>query len=393
VPRSLNWLLVLLLFGAFGAVVVRALLARAEAGEDLPPYSVYSRGADGLADTARFLKRLGWEPVAVTRPVPLRTAGPPRLLILAEPGGGSPLPGAGDDLSDAEAHALLRWVEQGNTLLLCGRHTTALHHALDVVVTRGTDDEEEAVTLGKPNDYTRDVSGLVVEGRSTVRAAEGGQPLWQVAGQPGALLVGHGQGRVLVVADPSLLTPRGLRRADNVLFLYQVAALHAQDGRVYFDEYHHGLHSGGGFWDYLRYHQQHGLLLLVLIAAAVAGWSVAVRLGPAVPRPRAVHADAVDYASAVARIYQRAGVQRLLARGLARGFLAALTRHLHLRRAALPAEVLAAWRQHHPAASADRLQALLRGTAQLRRGEAPGRQLLAWARAFDQFLAEVGRVR
>jgi hypothetical protein len=131
----------------------------------------------------------------------------------------------------------------------------------------------------------------------------------------------------------------------------------------------------------------------VVLLAAVAAWSVAVRLGPAVPLPPQARADAVDYASAVARIYARAGVVRLPARALVRGFLAALTRRLHLRRNALPAEILRAWREQHPGDAGERLQALLRGVAALRKGEVSERQLLEWTQAFDKFQAEMTRAR
>jgi hypothetical protein len=79
----------------------------------------------------------------------------------------------------------------------------------------------------------------------------------------------------------------------------------------------------------------------------------------------------------------------LLARTLVRSFLGALTRHLRLRRNALPAEVLAAWRLHDPGPSMTRLQTLLRGVGELRRGEVSERQLLAWAQAFGQFMSEI----
>src|SRR5262249_21484147 len=149
---------------------------------------------------------------------------------------------------------------------------------------------------------------------------------------------------------------RGLLRAnrENVLFLANLAALDSVDGTVYFDEYHHGLRSGGGVWGYLYYFNQHWVILQLLLVAAVAGWGMAMRLGAAVPAPKTAKADAVDYASAVARIYQRAGVRDVLARSLARDFLGALCRHLRLRRKALPAEVLKAWRERYPAGGSAR---------------------------------------
>jgi hypothetical protein len=245
------------------------------------------------------------------------------------------------------------------------------------------------------------VERISLGSRATLRSEGGALPLWRLGDRPAALLVRRGQGRVLLVADPGLLKRRGLvrddgePRDDNAVFLANVVALHSRGGEVYFDEYHHGIRSGGGFWSYLAYRGEHVTLLPLLLVVLVAGWAWAVRLGPAVPAPREARADAVEYASALGRLYRRSGARRLLARTLVRDFLGALTRHLRLRRQALPAVILAAWRQQHaPAndshalhASTARLQALLRGVTELRKGDITDRQLLAWTQRFDQFVA------
>jgi hypothetical protein len=277
------------------------------------------------------------------------------------------------------------------------RKNTTLHQALRVVVSedaRRDDEHFTPVDLGAAGGYIEDIEHLSVGSRATLRA-EGGLPLWWVGEQPGAVLLRRKNGHVLVVADARLLTREGLIRSDgeprddNVVFLANVAALDGRDGKVYFDEYHHGLRSGGGFWSYLGYHGEKATLLLILVVLLVASWTWAVRLGPAVPTPKTTSADAVEYASALARLYQRTGTRRLLARTLVRGFLGALTRQLRLRRNALPAEILAAWRLHDPGPSMTRLQTLLRGVGELRRGEVSERQLLAWAQAFGQFTSEM----
>jgi len=401
--RLWSWLLVLLLLGAFAAAAAYALARRAEAGRGMPEHSVYSEGPNGLADAARFLRRAGWEPVAVTRPVQhTRYRG---LLILTEPGTPSVL-GTDYGLPEGDVRALLHWVEAGNTLLYCGRHATALHQALGVPLSTDETDSRDDPHAAEPvagSPYTEDVSRIVVEGRDQL-LNERVPALWRVDGRPGAVVLEWGRGRVILVADPSILTRRGLREPsrddrsyearkgqDNAVFLCNVAWRDAQGSKVYFDEYHHGLNSGGGVWGYLAYHRAQWVLVPIVLLAGVAAWSVAVRLGPAVSVPEAARADAVDYASAVARIYQRAGVVRRPARALVRGFLAALTRHLHLRRNALPAEILRAWQRQHPAESAQRLQGLLRGVTALRRGDVSERQLLEWSQAFDKFQASMVR--
>jgi hypothetical protein len=376
--------LALLPVGAFLAVAALLLRERAEAGRGLPPFSVYSDEADGLAEAAHLLGELGWRPVAVTRPIN-QTANR-GLLVLAEPAGSGPLADPGG-INEDEAKGILRWVEAGNTLLFCSRQESALHEALEMsAVADGRADGGKLVAAQteEAGGYTAGVDRVGVRD-GTALYAPGGLTLWRAREGAGAVLVRRGAGRVVVVSDPTMLTRRGLLREDNAVFLADVAARGARDGVVYFDEYHHGFRSAGGFWGYLNHYGQQTLFVPLFLALGAAAWSAGVRLGPAVPTPPAAGADAVDYASALALLYRRAGVRRLPARTLARGFVEALTRHLRLRRNALPAEILAAWRRLAPAASADRLQQLLRGVGELRKGEASGRELLSLARAFDEF--------
>jgi hypothetical protein len=383
-PRSLLWPLALLPVGVFIAAAVLFLRERAEAGRGLPPFSVYSDDADGLAEAGHLLSELGWRPVAVTRPInQTRDRG---LLILAEPEGSGPLVDPGGITAD-EAKGILHWVEEGNTLLYAARQESALHEALETsAVSDGRKDGGKPVTAEteEAGGYTAGVDRVGVRD-GTALYPHDGLTLWRVREGSGAVLLRRGAGRVLLVSDPTLLTRRGLLREDNAVFLADVADRAARDGVVYFDEYHHGFRSAGGVWGYLGYYGQQMVFLPLLLALGAAVWAAGVRLGPAVPTPAPAGADAVDYASALALLYRRAGVRRLPARTLARGFLEAMTRHLRLRRNALPAEILAAWRRQAPAASGDQLQQLLRGVGELRKGEVTGRELLSRARAFDEF--------
>jgi hypothetical protein len=400
--RPVAWLLVALLLGGFVAAAGYVLRVRAAAGKGFPDYSIYSRdGRRGAAEAAYVLGRAGWTPVALTRPVPdSRVRG---LLIVAEPQGGDPI-AENNGVSDAEAAALLQWVERGNTLLLFGRKSSPLHELLEAVPMESADADATPQPVRLDDDldrsagYLRDVRTLSVNDKASLRPRADAQPLWWVGRNPGAYALWKGAGRVVVVADPGLLTYTGLwekekgedvLRDDDVMFLINAAQLHARDGIVYFDEYHHGFRSGGGFWGYLHHYGQHLFLLPLLLVLAAAAWRWGVRLGPAVPTPKTSEADAVEYASALARLYQQAGVRRLMGRTAVRGFLGALATHLRLRRNALPAEVLAGWREHDAGASAQRLQALLRGVADLRKGASSERQLLMWTQDADLFVEEM----
>jgi hypothetical protein len=352
----------------------------------MPEFSLFSEEANGLAEVARKLDQMGWRTVPLTRLA--NPAAHHGLLVLVEPEDDVSIFGSGHALAEADVNALLRWVEAGNGLLICGRRNSELTRALDVTVTAYGPENDDTPYRLEPDEagpYTAGIDRVEVEGRHSLDA-ERGLPLWWQDDRPAALVMRWGAGRVLFVTDPSFLTSRRLHRgADNLVFLANVAALHARDGRVYFDEYHHGIRASGGFWGYLQYHGQRVAVVPVLLVVAVAIWAVAVRLGPAVTTPRAPSVDAVDYASAVARIYRQTGARRMLARSLARGFLTRLARRLDARPSALPAELLACWRQRHPTASVARLKTLLSGAGELRKGEVNDAQMLAWTRAFDEF--------
>jgi hypothetical protein len=396
--RILPWTLLLILFGAFAVVAFVALRARTQAGRDMPPFSVYSQEKNGLAEAERLLRELGWKTEKLTRPVQqLEPSKEPRLVIMIEPEASGHMPGQEGGIGKPEAKSILRWVEEGNTLVLAGRNVSDLHHELGVVLI--ADPKAGAareVALCEAGSYTDDIDRLLVEGRDEVLSSRG-LPLWTLDDRPGAVLLKRGRGHVLVMAVPSLWTRRGLANYGNARLLVNLAARHApQEGPgglsappIYFDEYHHGVRSGGGFWGYLSYHQQHWALLPVLAAVAVAAWAAAVRLGPAVSPPAVSQADAVDYASALARIYEGAGVRHLLAEVAARDFLKTLTRQLGLRRSALPAEVLAAWKRRlggsNPGNSLARLTHLLHGVTDLRRRVPSESELLTWNREFDRF--------
>jgi hypothetical protein len=395
--RFRNWLVVLLLLGLFVAGFGIAFRDRLQAGKGMPEYSSYSREDNGLGVAAGLLSDLGFQPLATTRPPQVfRQRG---VLFVVEPRQMT-LFGQFPGLSEADSKSLLDWVNEGNTLVLCMGTMSPLHTALGVTIQPGAQ-KHVAWPTADVGGYTEPtgaapmlprVDNVVLERESTVRAANG-VPLWWVGERPGAMLVPHGRGRVLVLPDPSLFTHRSLKQKDNgnVLLLYNIARMDGVGGRVYFDEYHHGIRSGGGYWDYLRARDLHWIGLQLLAMAGLCLWAAGVRLGPALRMPRPPRADAVDYASAVARIYQRAGLKAQMAAHLSRDFFASLTRLLHLQRTAEPAEIIKTWKQRRGDESARELAYLVNGAEGLRTSAAPERQpsrreLLHWARSFDEFL-------
>src|SRR5438067_1940823 len=146
--RALAWLLVVLLFGVFVSAAAFVLRARADAGKGMPPYSIYCHDSRrGASEAAYVLQRVGWTPVAVTRPIQYAKAR--GLLILVQPEedvGAEEDPTGG--VSDDDAKAMLRWVRQGNTLLVLSKKANGLHRILNVVPTEvATTDRQNFVRV------------------------------------------------------------------------------------------------------------------------------------------------------------------------------------------------------------------------------------------------------
>src|SRR5437867_2394178 len=154
--RFASWIIVAALLTAFGGVTYHVVRQRAESGKDMPEYSAYSKEDNGLAAAALFLRNAGWEPVALSRPI--QHTHYRGLLILVQPQGYSFLPGQESDLSGPDARSLVRWVEQGNTLLLCGRGMDTLHEQLGVSLhhdrTAARVETVTAADLGEAGRYT-----------------------------------------------------------------------------------------------------------------------------------------------------------------------------------------------------------------------------------------------
>src|SRR5205823_1446945 len=124
---------------------------------------------DGLGEAAEHLRRLGWTPIAVTRPI--QSTQHRGLLVVVEPEPAGLLGEEEGGLSEAEARAMLRWVGQGNTLLLCCGKNTALHQALGVTVIEDARGEEgfSPVELDEGGGYTEGIEHLSVGTRATLQ--------------------------------------------------------------------------------------------------------------------------------------------------------------------------------------------------------------------------------
>jgi hypothetical protein len=94
--------------------------------------------------------------------------------------------------------------------------------------------------------------------------------------------VALGQGRLLVVTDPFVLSNEGIRRDGNLRFAWRLA--HTLPEPIRFDERHHGFEPQRGAWAYARSRGLAPSVLLALALIALTLWRLATRPEPSPPR-------------------------------------------------------------------------------------------------------------
>jgi hypothetical protein len=93
--------------------------------------------------------------------------------------------------------------------------------------------------------------------------------------------VALGQGRLLVVTDPFVLSNQGIRRDGNLRFAWRLS--HNLPEPIRFDERHHGFEPRRGLLAYTRARQLWPSLILLTLLALLALWRASLRPLPSPP--------------------------------------------------------------------------------------------------------------
>lgn len=303
VPREVWWIAGLTLFMF---VIYVALGGEQSAREDESRFTrtTYSSGPDGLRALYLTLQELGCD--ARRWRLPLREAALPErgTLVLVDP-----MP-----LASSEWEDLHNWVEHGNRVLLAGleglpevswlseRHfalapseTTSARPIQPTYLTQGVEslrvrspyripleprekpeakDEEEAVDLGC--DLGRPPRALR---EALTRAA----PMFA---DDGGIVAAHarvGQGSAVLLCSSWSLSNQGIQEGDNLNFALN-ALVGADQGPIYFDEYHHG-YGEHVLWGVVPLPVKL-CLAQILVGLLLVALARSVRLGPIMPLER-----------------------------------------------------------------------------------------------------------
>src|SRR5689334_5515730 len=144
---------------------------------------------------------------------------------------------------------------------------------------------------------------LVVEPEKTSGSPA---PVINVADENGALLVdyAYGDGRVIVLSDPYVVTNTGIRTADNLQLA--INAVTAHEGLIAFDEYHqgHGA-SGNAFAVYFSGTPVLAIAAQIALIVLLILWTNARRFARPLPLPQVDRRSSLEFVASMAELQER----------------------------------------------------------------------------------------
>ena len=150
----------------------------------------------------------------------------------------------------------------------------------------------------------------------------------EVNNQAVAVAIPVGQGRIVAVADPTMVSNGSLRKADNAVWLVGLATTWA-NGRVLFDEYHHGFGQKRGTAELTRAFLMTpwGWCVLQFAAAGLLYiFAYRRRFGRISEPPMANRASSLELLEARAGVFQTAAARGLAAQLIVQNLYQALTK-------------------------------------------------------------------
>jgi hypothetical protein len=259
-------------------------------GPSGPSSSSYATSSGGLAAYADLLGAQGTSVTRLRTPLDKAHLDPGSTLVLVD----TPLP-------QIEEATVEDFVRQGGRLVAAGAQADGVVASLADSRARWSDEGAEVLHPVGGEPETAGVRRVEASGNGSWSFVDNGE----LAGEGNTVVFADDveRGRVVAIADSSILSNDYLDRADNAAFA--IAAAGPRNRPVVFAEYGHGYgHSSGLGAIPTRWK---AMLIIAALAAVVAMWARGKRLGPpdrddtVRPPPR------VAYVEAVAATIARAG--------------------------------------------------------------------------------------
>jgi len=223
-------------------------------------------------------------------------------------------------VGSGEMRGLDQWVRQGGTLVMAilPPHPLLEHFGIqgDKSRSRHQGPQPEDRVLYQPGPYTRGVQRILTKWHRRI-LAERPEVVIHARDRYGGLLAVSpwGKGRVIALADPSILDNESLRKGDHARLAMNLLFLHRGAGLLLVDEYHHGYGRASSVLGHLAGSKALAPLLQVCLLLLVLWASAGRRFGLARPVIKRERRSSMEYVRAMARIYQRARARVLALEG------------------------------------------------------------------------------
>jgi hypothetical protein len=262
-------------------------------------YTSYSTEKHGTKALYLLLKELGYSPRRLRMPNLTGMSGDGLTIILAPDH---------PPISEAAAERLLKWVQQGNTLLFApAKREDKLAQSLGIKLHQGRPQKTSLAPLAL-TEITVGIQRLAVRSGNRIHA-EKMDAVRHFGDSSGEAVISfrEGSGTVIALSDPYLVTNEGLPEGDNLNLLVNILFTFSKDAKtVYFDEYHHGYERRPTILHLLKGTPIGWALIQVLLAIIILLYSRGRRFG----RPKSVfketHRSSTEYITSLAGIYQNA---------------------------------------------------------------------------------------
>jgi len=268
------------------------------------PYLSTSSNPQGALALKLWLKELGFTPFEEIETV-FQPPADSTLVFILQP----TFP-----IAKAEWKSLDDWVNAGGTLILAGDNfptSDAINHfdfSWAYLETSATELSISSPLFHSPAVTTQipapaDLAFTSLRTDFVILLNSGKSPIM--------LSFKQGQGQVILCSAPYLFSNLGLKNDAAAETLLNLAALPADKGKVWFDEWHHGVQSGAqllGPTDFLQRTPIGHALLFVTFAVFIAFFMQGRGFGRPVPLPQEIkRRGAIEHVTGIANLSRRAG--------------------------------------------------------------------------------------